>query len=46
MTGKGGVLTNVELGSAAALGVEADKWLEEEVVPQAWFSGCTRTTRA
>jgi hypothetical protein len=28
-----GVLTGAELGSAAALGIEADKWLEEEEVP-------------
>jgi hypothetical protein len=28
-----GVLTRAELGSVAALGVGADKWLEEEEVP-------------
>jgi hypothetical protein len=27
-----GVLTRAELGSAAALGIEANKWLEEEEV--------------
>jgi hypothetical protein len=27
-----GVLTGAELGSAAALSIEADKWLEEEEV--------------
>jgi hypothetical protein len=41
-----GVLTRADLGSAMALGVEVDKWLKEEEVPQAWFSSCTRTTRA
>jgi hypothetical protein len=41
-----GVLIGVELGSAAALGVEVDKWLEEEEVPRAWFSICTRMARA
>jgi hypothetical protein len=38
-----GVLTGTELGSA---GVEADKRLEEEEVPRAWFSSSTRTVRA
>jgi hypothetical protein len=28
-----GVLTRAERGSATALGIEADKWLEEEEVP-------------
>jgi hypothetical protein len=28
-----GVLTRAELGSMAALGIEADKWLEEEEIP-------------
>jgi hypothetical protein len=41
-----GVLTEAELSSAAVLGVEADKWLEEEEVPRAWFSSCTRMERA
>jgi hypothetical protein len=41
-----GVLTGVELGSSATLGIEADKWLVEEEVPRAWFSSCTRTARA
>jgi hypothetical protein len=41
-----GVLTNAELYSVAALGVEADKWLEEEEVPRAWFSSCTIMARA
>jgi hypothetical protein len=41
-----GVLTGAVLGSVAALGVKADKWLEEEEVPRAWFSSCTTTARA
>jgi hypothetical protein len=41
-----GVLTRAELVSVVALSVEADKWLEEEEVPQAWFSSYTRTARA
>jgi hypothetical protein len=41
---RNGVLTGAELSSAAVLGVEADKWLEEEEFPQAWFSSCTRMT--
>jgi hypothetical protein len=36
-----GFLTGAELGSVAAHGIEADKWLEEEEVPQAWFTSCT-----
>jgi hypothetical protein len=38
-----GVLIGAELSSTTAVDVEADKWLEEEEVPQAWFSSCTRT---
>jgi hypothetical protein len=41
-----GILIRVKLGSVVVLGVEADKWLEEEEVPQAWFSSCTTTARA
>jgi hypothetical protein len=41
-----GFLTGAELASVAALGVEADKRLEEEEVPQAWISSCTRMTLA
>jgi hypothetical protein len=40
------VLSGAELSSVAALDVVVDKWLKEEEVPQAWFSGCTRTARA
>jgi hypothetical protein len=36
-----GVLTRAELSSVVTLSVEADKWLEEEEIPQAWFSNCT-----
>jgi hypothetical protein len=38
-----GALTGEELNSAVALGVEANKWLEEEEVSRAWFSNYTRT---
>jgi hypothetical protein len=41
-----GVLTGAELGSAATLSVEADKWLEEEEILQVWFSSCTRMAQA
>jgi hypothetical protein len=44
--GRKEVLAGAELGSAVALGIEADKWLKEEEIPQAWFSICTRTARA
>jgi hypothetical protein len=40
------VLTGAELGWVVMLSVEANKWLEEEEVPQAWFSSYTRTARA
>jgi hypothetical protein len=41
-----GVLIGAELDSVEALGVEADKCLDEEDVPQPWFSSSTRTTQA
>jgi hypothetical protein len=40
-----GILIGAELSSVATLSVEADKWLEEEEVPRAWFSSCTRMAR-